>query len=227
LLDCFSTYYFLCWFILLFYRSNDGKPYIQVNFLEPKTLTGVTIQGHGKLPMYVTSFRVETSNDGKIFQPYSDSRTNKTASKLFDGNKDSVTPVSYLFNRKVAAQFIRIYPVGFSGLPAMKFNIMGCNPSLPKPTIAPPTDSQGRPILHPNINQTGMPTLNPPTDSQGRPILHPNTNQTGMPTLKPPTGGQGPIIIPTAGSYVPPPKGMSQSINSFFSYDYILSMEGF
>ncbi|XP_052092501.1 mucin-5AC-like [Mytilus californianus] len=142
---------------------QDKNPYIEVNFLEPKTVTGVMIQGHGQLPQWVKTFTVFTSTDGKTFKPYSN-KENSTTPNIFQGNKNNTQPETYLFNRNIVAQYVKIYPGEYTGAPALRFNLLGCNPSVvittPEPTLPP-----------------GVTTVSPSVPAQIKPTAHPNPDQ--------------------------------------------------
>ena len=137
--------------------------------------------------MWITSYRVETSIDGNTYTNYTDKPG--TPAKIFDGNKDGFTGVTRLFNRKVVAQYVRIYPLTYNGLPALQFNIIGCNPSAV-----------------PMIGDTGAPTA-APGGGQGQPTLLPNTGNTGQATPPPISGTGRPTAAPQAGHFEEPSPG--------------------
>ena len=107
----------------MFFRTGDANPYIQVNFLKPKLISGVITQGHPDLQQWVTKFQVFTSLDGKTFAPYS-SMPGSNVPRIFEGNTDNKTPHRNLFNRNVTAQYVRIYPIESNGITALRFNIL-------------------------------------------------------------------------------------------------------
>ncbi|XP_033761396.1 mucin-5AC-like [Pecten maximus] len=168
-------------------RLSDKNPHIDVDFLEAKSITGVTVQGQGKLPLWVTSFTVSTSLDGNTYTPYKDD-VNGTTAKIFPGNKNSYSQVTYLFNRKIVAQYVRITPLEYYGLPAMKFNIMGCNPSAPRATPAPLPGSQGVPTAAPSMGGGAKPTAAPGSQSHAKPTAMPLVPGQGAPTAAPHVG---------------------------------------
>jgi hypothetical protein len=45
---------------------------------------------------------------------------------IFNGNFDSVTPVTHYFTAPLRARYIRINPQSFYGKVAMRFEIQGC-----------------------------------------------------------------------------------------------------
>lgn len=127
--------------------------------MEPKTITGVIVTGHGQLPQWTKTFTVLTSTDGKNFKPYND-KENSTDAKIFPGNKNNTQPETYLFNRKIVAQYVRIYPGEYTGAPAIRFNLLGCNPPLPRSTL-PPTLPPGVTTVSPSAPNYINPTAKP------------------------------------------------------------------
>ena len=46
--------------------------------------------------------------------------------QVFNGNSDLVTAVTHYFDAQVSAQFVRILPLTFSGYPALRIELYGC-----------------------------------------------------------------------------------------------------
>ncbi|XP_048245023.1 mucin-5AC-like isoform X2 [Haliotis rufescens] len=160
---------------------TDKTPWIQVDFLEPKTISGVITQGSGKDNGWVETYTVRYSFDGKTFTDYTG--TGGKPAKVFNGNSDSKTPVPVLFNRDIIARFVRIVPVTSHGVTSLRFNILGCNPSPANPLI-PTTAGPGTPTASPPLGgQSGVPTASPPTSScktsHWSPWINKDTPDTG------------------------------------------------
>lgn len=115
-------------------RVSDRKQWIQVDFLSPYAITGVTTQGGYNIPEWVTSYKIWYSTDGNIFTPVIDSISNVT--KIFPGNTDQSTPKQNIFS-KVIARYVRIVPVTWSGAINMRFNLYGCVQPMTVPTTTP------------------------------------------------------------------------------------------
>lgn len=185
-------------------RSSDQTPYIEVNFLEPKLITGVVTRGDGKTENWVRTFTVSTSIDGANFSPYSDGGIPEP--KLFNGNEDKTTAVTNFFNRQVIAQYVRIHPKSVNGETSLQFNVLGCNPAQkPGPTtpssVVPETDEFGNPILIPKTDEYGRPL----TDFYGQTIMVPKPYTQGQPTPAPATDEHGdPILVPKTDTYGKP-----------------------
>jgi hypothetical protein len=71
--------------------------------------------------------------------------------------KNNTQPETYLFNRKIVAQYVRIYPKQYTGAPAIRFNLLGCNPSAAVTTPAP-TLPPGVTTVAPSVPAQGIPT---------------------------------------------------------------------
>lgn len=185
----------------MFFSPTDPKPWIQIDFLEPKTLSGVITTGHPEKGEWVTSYQVFTSLDGKNFTPYSDI-VNATTPKTFTGNTDNSTEVTRLFNRNIIGRFIRIYPVTWHDAASMVFEIVGCNPSEPMnmTTAAPQLVSGETPTMQPVSGVTQTPSAKPlkVTDQPGKQTTHK-------------FGQTYPVPFP---NFTPPPSGNEQFQNS-------------
>lgn len=90
------------------YRSTDTAPYIQVDFQEPKFLSGLITQGEGAEQRWVTSFQLFTSLDGVDFTPYSEKQDGVT--KTFIANTDTSTAVTNYFVKNIITRYLRIVP---------------------------------------------------------------------------------------------------------------------
>ncbi|WAR14241.1 HMCT-like protein [Mya arenaria] len=169
---------------------TDLHPYVQVDFLEPKTLSGVLIQGSPYKSEWVTSYQVYTSLDGNTWTPYSDI-VNAKIPTTFKGNKDNTGEVTNLFNRNIYGRFIRIYPISFHTAATLMFEILGCNPSEAVNMTT---------TVSPSGVSTLTPTVSPPAGSKNTPTITP-PSQTGTPT----TLGFGQTVPITTPTYVAPP----------------------
>ncbi|XP_054708363.1 hemocytin-like [Uloborus diversus] len=100
----------------------DENQYVQIDFLEPRILTGVKTQGRDMVPQWVTAFTVSYSQDGDTWIPITDSH----GVKVFSGNYDSSTVAITYFPQAIRARFIRINPVNWENWIAMRLEILGC-----------------------------------------------------------------------------------------------------
>ncbi|XP_035826998.1 hemocytin isoform X2 [Aplysia californica] len=107
---------------------DDLNQYIQVDFLTPVYLTGLTTQGRPDAPSFVKSYRILHSLDGINWNPYQEQRG---IDMIFEGNTDIFTPVKVLFKHPVLTRLLRIQPVSWHGRIAMRFEVHGCSTEYP------------------------------------------------------------------------------------------------
>ena len=185
-----------------------------MDFLEPKTISGIVTTGAGTTPEWVTSYQVFTSFDGVNFQPYTET-PGGTVPVTFPGNTDQTNPVKNLFNRNIYGQYVRIYPQTSHGASSMTFEVLGCNPSEPKAvvtTVAPglingsiPTAHPGlvsgqTPTAQPGLNSGATPTAVPGLVSGETPTAHPGMQSGATPTAVPgQVSGETPTAHPGVG----------------------------
>ena len=181
------------------FSSNDSKPWIEVNFLEPKTISGIVTTGAGNKPEWVTSYQVYTSFDGVDFQPYTET-PGSTVPMTFPGNTDQTGTVKNLFNRNIYGQFVRIYPQTFHGSHSMNFEVLGCNPSEPREvitTVAPGLVNGSTPTARPGLVSGETPTARPGLVSGQTPTAIPGLVSGQTPTARPGlVSGQTPTAMP-------------------------------
>ncbi len=96
---------------------NDSNQWVIVNFgLKPVRVTRLVTQGRGNYDQWVTSFKVQYSQDGIYFSDVDNGRT-------FAGNYDRNTKVTSFFNQIVFARLIKIIPVTFNGHMSMRLEV--------------------------------------------------------------------------------------------------------
>ncbi|KAG6921150.1 SCO-spondin-like, partial [Chelydra serpentina] len=121
-------------------------PYLQVDLLEPRNLTGVVVQGAGSSDAYVTSFLLQFSTDGRRWHEYREvSADAQPEPKLFLGNADDSTPVVRTFQRMVRARHVRILPHDFHHGIFLRAELLGCERVSPVPPGAPTAPPGRRP----------------------------------------------------------------------------------
>ncbi|KAK7483904.1 hypothetical protein BaRGS_00024788, partial [Batillaria attramentaria] len=136
-------------------------PWIQVDLLKPKLISGIVTQGSRDLDRWVTSYHVTYSLDGVTFTPYTDQPGDVTP-KLFTGNADNTTPVRKLFNRDVIARYVRVEPVeGTSDGLALRLDVLGCSPDPPRIPLLTPSAISGTGVPR----QSDLETPSPPSEA--------------------------------------------------------------
>ncbi|XP_068790174.1 SCO-spondin-like [Struthio camelus] len=109
-------------------------PYLQLDLLEPRNLTGVVVQGAGSADAYVTAFLLQFSTDGARWHDYRE---------LFQGNFDDTTPVARTFGRMLQARHVRILPQDFHNGIFLRAELLGCGPGSPRPDCPDSADEAG------------------------------------------------------------------------------------
>ncbi|KAG7335317.1 hypothetical protein KOW79_001913 [Hemibagrus wyckioides] len=110
---------------------EDKKQWFQVDALRATRLTGVIVQGRNSIWSWnwVETFKVQFSNDSISWKPC----MNGTQEAVFEGNRDTDTPVLAVFPNSVVARFVRINPQTWfkNGTICMRAEVLGCE--LPDP----------------------------------------------------------------------------------------------
>ncbi|XP_047656424.1 probable carboxypeptidase X1 [Tachysurus fulvidraco] len=110
---------------------EDKKQWFQVDALRATRFTGVIVQGRNSIWSWnwVESFKVQFSNDSLSWKPC----MNGTQQAVFEGNRDTDTPVLAIFPDPVVARFIRINPQTWfkNGTICLRAEVLGC--ALPDP----------------------------------------------------------------------------------------------
>uniref|UniRef100_A0A8C1T7E2 Carboxypeptidase X (M14 family), member 1b n=1 Tax=Cyprinus carpio TaxID=7962 RepID=A0A8C1T7E2_CYPCA len=110
---------------------KDQNQWLQIDAKKLTRFTAVILQGRGSIWSldYVETFKVQVSNDTIKWKPC----MNATEEVVFEGNKDSDTPVLAILPKPAVAQYIRINPQTWfkNGTICLRAEIMGCE--LPDP----------------------------------------------------------------------------------------------
>ncbi|XP_068939311.1 SCO-spondin-like [Petaurus breviceps papuanus] len=112
-------------------------PFLQMDLLRPRNLTGIVVQGAGSSDAYVTSFSLQFSIDGHHWHDYHEVLPGiLPMPKLFPGNWDDSTPAVRTFGRVVQARHVRVLPRDFHHSIFLRVELLGCNP-VSIPTVPP------------------------------------------------------------------------------------------
>ncbi|KAL9987547.1 hypothetical protein ACROYT_G001872 [Oculina patagonica] len=105
--------------------NNNPKEWLQIDLGSQYTkVTGVSTQGRNNHPQWVTSYKLQYSNDGLNFQYYREQ--GQTANKDFTGNMDQDTVVYHNLNPQIKARYIRFRPEAWDGHISMRVELYGC-----------------------------------------------------------------------------------------------------
>ncbi|KAG7331178.1 hypothetical protein KOW79_005147 [Hemibagrus wyckioides] len=108
-------------------KSNDNHPWIQIELKEVKKISGIVTQGAKSLKteMFVTTYVLEYSDDGKKWTKYSDNEDYEI--KTFMGNSDNNSHVKNYIYPPIFSKFIRIIPTKWQNAATMRIELLGCD----------------------------------------------------------------------------------------------------
>ncbi|XP_063811714.1 coagulation factor V isoform X2 [Pseudophryne corroboree] len=108
-------------------KSNNNQQWLQIDFLVRKKLTGITTQGARYITseMYVESYSVQYSDNGKTWKSYMDEST--SMEKIFKGNRNNFGHGKNEFNPPIYSQYLRIIPKSWNQCIVMRLEIYGCD----------------------------------------------------------------------------------------------------
>ena len=98
-------------------QRNDGNQWIQVTSAIKRKWIGVVTQGRGNAYQWVTSYKVEYSNDGVNWSEVDDGFS-------FPGNTDRNTHVKHWFDTPVTARSIRLLPKSWKNHVSLRFDFI-------------------------------------------------------------------------------------------------------
>ncbi|XP_060732353.1 coagulation factor V isoform X1 [Tachysurus vachellii] len=108
-------------------KSTDNHPWIQIEIKEVKKITGIVTQGAKwlKTEMFVTTYVLEYSDDGKKWNKYSDNEDYEI--KTFMGNSDNNSHMKNYIYPPIFSRFIRIFPTKWQKAATMRIELLGCD----------------------------------------------------------------------------------------------------
>ncbi|KAM3934982.1 coagulation factor V [Leptodactylus fuscus] len=108
-------------------KSNNNQQWLQIDFLVKKRITGIMTQGARSFTydLYVNSYSVQYSDNGKTWKSYMDSST--SMEKIFKGNSNSFGRVKNEFNPPIFSRYIRIIPKSWNESIVMRLEVYGCD----------------------------------------------------------------------------------------------------
>ncbi|XP_019617050.1 PREDICTED: uncharacterized protein LOC109464484 [Branchiostoma belcheri] len=105
-------------------RTNTIGEWLQVDLGEMKTVTGTIIQGRSSQDQWVTSYKLQYSEDGVSRTTYASSDGTE---KVFPGNTVQDTVVINLLDSPIDAQYVRFLPQSWHGHMSMRVEVLGCS----------------------------------------------------------------------------------------------------
>ncbi|KAM4044098.1 coagulation factor V [Anomaloglossus baeobatrachus] len=108
-------------------KSNNNQQWLQIDFLVTKKITGMMTQGAKFLlsEMYVKSYAVQYSDNGKDWKSYMDTST--SMDKIFNGNSNSQGYAKNEFNPPIFSRYLRIIPKVWNQNIVLRLEVYGCD----------------------------------------------------------------------------------------------------
>nr|XP_014342845.1 PREDICTED: SCO-spondin [Latimeria chalumnae] len=100
-----------------YHEMLSKPPYLQIDLLKSRNLTGAVVQGAGSFDTFITSFHMQFSDDGGRWHDYQ---------QLFQGNVDDSSPAVEKFDRMITARYVRVLPHDFSNGIYLRTELLGC-----------------------------------------------------------------------------------------------------
>ncbi|XP_075710022.1 coagulation factor V [Rhinoderma darwinii] len=108
-------------------KSNNNQQWLQIDFLVTKKITAIMTQGARSITseLYVNSYIVQYSDNGKNWKSYMDSST--SMEKILKGNSNSFGYVKNEFNPPIFSRYLRIIPKSWNQSIVMRLEVYGCD----------------------------------------------------------------------------------------------------
>ncbi|XP_013365450.1 PREDICTED: coagulation factor VIII isoform X3 [Chinchilla lanigera] len=105
-------------------QVNNPKEWLQVDFQKTIKVTGIITQGVKSFltSMFVKEFLISSSQDGHHWTLF----LQNGKIKVFQGNKDSFTPVVNSLDPPLMTRYLRIHPQSWAHQIALRLEVLGC-----------------------------------------------------------------------------------------------------
>lgn len=104
-------------------KDNSYDKWVKIDLEKTSNVTGVIVQGRYGSPQWVTSVKVSYSLDDVTWTYALEPQCGEQ--KVYAANYEQNTPETILFPRPITARYVRIHPVNWKGLPAMRYEVLG------------------------------------------------------------------------------------------------------
>ncbi|KAM9320236.1 coagulation factor V [Gastrophryne carolinensis] len=108
-------------------KANNNQQWLQIDFLRVKKITGIMTQGAKQFTteMYVQSYSIHYSDNGKNWKPYLDDSS--SMEKIFKGNSNNSGYAKNHFEPPIYSQFLRIIPKSWYQSIVLRVELYGCD----------------------------------------------------------------------------------------------------
>ncbi|XP_041474462.1 uncharacterized protein LOC121423208 [Lytechinus variegatus] len=109
----------------------DSNQWIQVDLLTLYRIHGVATQGREDWTQWVTSYKINCSKDGLIFdtvKEFTTKTTNQLTDKVFVGNYDHSTVVYNAFPEPIVCRYVRLLPMSWYHHISLRMELYGDSP---------------------------------------------------------------------------------------------------
>lgn len=104
--------------------TKSAPHWIGVDFRTPRVVQGLILQGrHLSHNHWTTSFKVQYGDDAARLRFITEGK----GDKVFVGSNDRDTHAVRIFPEEITARFVRIVPVTWHAIPAIRFEILSCS----------------------------------------------------------------------------------------------------
>ncbi|KZC09215.1 Hemocytin [Dufourea novaeangliae] len=110
-------------------KLNNPHQYVEIDFLEPRNLTGIVTKGGEGT--WTTVYKVFYSNDDHHWSPVVDENGSE---KEFLANFDSDTVKKNYFDRPLNARYLKVQPIKWHEHIGLKLEVLGCFSPYPSVT---------------------------------------------------------------------------------------------
>jgi len=100
-------------------KKYDPNPWLQVDLLRQVHVLAIATQGRSGNPQWVTSYSLQSGNDGVMFIDYNEGQ-------IFQGNENKGAVVKHELIPAITAKYIRVLPKTWNYWAAMRIELYGC-----------------------------------------------------------------------------------------------------
>ncbi|XP_006823110.2 uncharacterized protein LOC100367144 [Saccoglossus kowalevskii] len=104
----------------------DTSQWLAIDMGETYLYNGIVTQGNPDKEYWVTTFKIQYSDDGSTYTSFTDDNGNDV---VFTGNHNSGSFKNNIFHSTIKSQHIRINPITWNTGIGLRFELLGCTPA--------------------------------------------------------------------------------------------------